>query len=165
MTICGAYNDEYLTYDRLLKEYVLTLSYAKSIIGNAYTDDGVMQRRLIKNSNVVYNYIYNNGNSKNKETTMKILNATKEGRELISKALVAQIMADAENGYNDLGNQNPIDFTNGNVIDREEIRKNKVCIDCEDILQNSASDLEGYNVMCAIPYPQMVHNIFKGVKC
>jgi len=152
MTFSNPYNDETMYYDIKTHRYVLCLSYAKSLVGNAYNDDGVMDKRLKEISLNVYNFIYSQGHTSNKKYTKLFLNATENGRNLLIEALGAQLSADAENGYNDMVKQNPIDFNSGNVIDRDKIIYNQVCIQCQKIIENSPSDLDGYQIVCQIPY-------------
>lgn len=152
MTFSNPYNDDTMIYDLKTHRYILSLSYAKSLVGNAYADDGIMEKRLKEISLNVYNFIYSQGHTSNKRYTRFFLNASENGRGLLIEALGAQLCADAENGYNDIVKQNPIDFTNGNVIDRDKMIYNQVCIQCQKIIENSPSDLDGYQIVCQIPY-------------
>lgn len=152
MTFKKPYNDEDMTYDLKRHRYILTINYAKSLIQNAYKDDYALENRLKEISSTVYNYIYNRGNSYNKKYTRLFLNATENGRELIKEALEMQLNADADNGYNDIGKQNPIDFNTGNTIAREKIIENIVTPECANLIDNSASDLGGYSIVCQIAY-------------
>lgn len=152
LEIIEIYNDDQLEWNSTTKQYRLTLNAIREIVGNAFRNDEVARQRSILNSANVYSYIYNRGATANKKYTEFIINHTKQGRELIFQALMYQIMADSQNGYNDIVNQNPIDFGNGSVIDREQIRRNKVAINVEDLLDNSQAYLCGYNVLCQIPY-------------
>lgn len=145
-------SNEQLEWNALTRQYRLTLNAIREIVGNAYKNDEVARQRSILNSANVYSYIYNRGCTANKKYTEFIINRTKQGKELIFQALMYQILADAQNGYNDIPNQNPIDFSNGSTIDREQIRKNKVAVNVEDLLDNSQAYLNGYNVLSQLPY-------------
>lgn len=147
LEIIETYNDEHMEFNEMLGEYILTIAIAKEIVGNVYRDDGELKRRLRLNSNIVYNYIYNRGNTNNKKYTKIILNRTKEGRKFIFRCLESQLIADSKSGYNDLGSENLIDIANGNVIDREKVRANLVSINTEEMIVNSKADLCGYSVL------------------
>lgn len=146
MDFIKPYNDTLLEWNEETQKYRLTLAAIKNLVGNAYKDDQVATKRSILTSLNIYTYIYNLGATPNKVYTEFIINYTKQGRSFIYECLMAQILADSESGYNDISNSNGIDFTNGSIISREEIRKNKVCVNAEDLILNSASRLEGYNV-------------------
>lgn len=152
LKILEPFNDDLLEYDKPNEVYVLTLSIAHTLIGNVFKDDNELQRRLKLNSIIVYNYIYNHGNTNNKKYTRFILNNTEQGRKFIYRCLESQIIADAKSGYNDLGSENLVDMNSGNVIDRNKIRENLVSVNTEEIIINSKADLSGYNVICQMPY-------------
>ncbi len=152
LKILEPFNDDLLEYDKANEVYVLTLSIAYTLIGNVFKDDKELQRRLKLNSIIVYNYIYNHGNTNNKKYTRFILNNTEQGRKFIYRCLESQIIADAKSGYNDLGSENLVDMQSGNVIDRNKIRENLVSVNTEEIIINSKADLSGYNVICQMPY-------------
>lgn len=152
LKIIETYNDEYLEYDKVHQEYELTLSIAKTYVGNVYKDDNELKRRIKLNSMIVYNYIYNHGNTNNKKYTRFILNRTEQGRNFILRCLESQLIADSKSGYNDLGSENLIDVATGNVIDREKIRQNLVSVNTEELIVNSKADLCGYSVINPYPY-------------
>ena len=152
MTFSNPYNDDNMTYDSIFHRYILTINIAKQYVGNAYADDGILSRRLKEISQNVYDYIYTRGNTNNKKYTRAILNATANGRNLIMEVMLAQLSADSQNGYNDIVKQNTIDFTNGNVIDRNKIIENQVCVACQTLIENSSADLDGYQIVCQMSY-------------
>lgn len=152
LKILEPFSDELLKYDFTTNRYELTMSITKTLIGNPFKDDAVLQQRIKKNSLVVYNYIYSRGNSHNKKYTEFILNNTKQGRLFIYKCLESQIMADALSGYNDLGDQNLIDLNKGQVVDRNKIIESQVSVNTQLLIENSQADLCGYNVLCLIAY-------------
>ncbi len=152
LKIIEPFEDDALKFDKVNDRYELTLSYVITIIGNVFKDTNELQRRIKLNSMIVYNYIYNHGNTNNKKYTRFILNHTKQGRHFILQCLESQMIADAKSGYNDLGSENLIDIASGNAIDREKIRENLVSVNTEEIIVNSKADLCGYNVICQVPY-------------
>lgn len=152
LTIKKSYNDDALFFDKVNQKYELTLAYTINLVGNVFKDTGEMQRRIKLNSMVVYNYIYNHGNTNNKKYTRYILNNTEQGRLFIKNCLESQMIADAKNGYNDLGSENIVDIASGDAMNRERIRENLVSVNTEELIVNSKADLCGYNVLNPIPY-------------
>lgn len=152
LKIIETYNDEYLEYDEVQEMYELTLSIAKTYVGNVYKDDNELKRRIKLNSMIVYNYIYNHGHTNNKKYTKVILNKTEQGRKFILKCLTTQLIADSKSGYNDLGSENLVDSASGHTIDRERIRENLVSVNTEELIVNSKADLCGYSVINSYPY-------------
>lgn len=152
LTIKKSYNDDVLFFDKVNQKYELTLAYTINLVGNVFKDTGEMQRRIKLNSMVVYNYIYNHGNTNNKKYTRYILNNTEQGRLFIKNCLESQMIADAKNGYNDLGSENIVDIASGDAMNRERIRENLVSVNTEELIVNSKADLCGYNVLNPIPY-------------
>lgn len=152
LTIIKPYNDDELYFDKVNQKYELSIAYVTNLIGNVFRDTGEMQRRIKLNSMIVYNYIYNHGNTNNKKYTRFILNNTKQGRHFIFECLESQILADAKSGYNDLGSENIVDIANGHALSRERIRENLVSVNTEELIVNSKADLCGYNVLNPIPY-------------
>ncbi len=146
------FDDEYLKYDEINEMYELNISICKTLVGNVYRDDEEMTRRIKLNSLIVYNFIYNHGNTSNKRYTKFILNNTKQGRKFIYKCLQSQIMADAKSGYNDLGSENLVDLATGSVIDRQKIKDNLISVNTEEIIANSKADLCGYSVTNPFSY-------------
>lgn len=152
LKIIEPFNDELLEYDKINEVYILSMSIAKTIVGNVYKDDDELKRRLKLNSIIVYNFIYNHGNTNNKKYTRFMLNNTECGRKFIYRCLESQIIADSKSGYNDLGSENLVDMASGHTIDRNKIRQNLVSVNTEEIIVNSKADLCGYNVICQMPY-------------
>ncbi len=152
LKIKKAFSDDALTFDKVNQKYELSLAYTINLVGNVFKDTGEMVRRIKLNSMVVYNYIYNHGNTNNKKYTRFILNNTEQGRAFIKECLESQMIADAKNGYNDLGSENLVDIANNNAIKRETIRENLVSVNTEELIVNSKADLCGYNVLNPMAY-------------
>lgn len=152
LKIIEPFDDDALKFDKVNDRYELTISYTTNLVKNPYTDTNEMQRRIKLNSMIVYNYIYNHGNTNNKKYTRFILNHTEQGRKFILQCLESQIIADSKSGLNDLGSENLVDMNNGNIIDRDKIRENLVSVNTEELIVNSKADLCGYNVICQMPY-------------
>ena len=92
MEIIQPLTEDIMIYDSDMHQYQLTLSYAKSQVGNAYQNDAKMENRLKEISNTIYDHIYSNSNTFNMKTTQLILACSKEGRELIKQALSRQLL-------------------------------------------------------------------------
>lgn len=129
-------DDENLTFDKATGRYELTLAYLKDQFGESYKDDGVAKRRIKLNTQVCYNYINAHTATWNRQVVDFLLNKTEEGRAFILALLSAQQYADLQTGYNDTIYMPALNF-NGQDKDRNEIRKNALCVAAEDIFQNS----------------------------
>lgn len=158
LIIKSHYDDNKLIYDNDLEMYVLNFTYVKSNIDINFEDDGVVEKRIKLNSRKIYNHIYSNGNSQNREVVEFLLNNTEQGRKLIFQALLAQFEADNETGYNDLTKQPLIDLASGKNAERHLVKANEICIDAENIIDQSAGII-GINVVYAGVYPWYYFNM------
>lgn len=132
------YDDEYLVYNKLLHRYILTERVLTELGGDdIYAFDTAKRQRVLKDiSNSVYNFIYLRGNSKNRDYIEYILATSKEARELIKQALISQLNADLDSGINDIKKVSPINPQTYQTINRDELARNMVCVECEAILQS-----------------------------
>ena len=137
ITIIKPYDDESLKYDQSLNRYLLTFEYCKNNFDANFRDDGVLERRIKKNTRNVYNFIYSRVATVNKPVVEFLLTRTKEGRKFILDILSAQMEADVESGYNDLTDFSPINLSKGSVLPREEFKRNQVTVQVEQIFDNS----------------------------
>lgn len=156
------FNDDKLIFNEKTKQYELTLQVVKNSFDVDFNDDGVLQRRISKNSRNIYNYIYSHSYSGNRKLTEFFINETIDGRNFIFDALMSQMEADIESGYNSLVDQPTIDFKSGSVINRNEVIKNQVSVATENILLNSMGYF-GFNVVYAAPYPLRVALLYKQI--
>ena len=151
--IIKPYTDNKLVWDNERHQYNLALSYAKNfMLTLPYGSDQIAERELKNHARVLYNYIFNRINGRNRPIVEFCLNCTEKGRKLILEALESVLRADCSGGYNDNAIQNPIDFNSGNVIDRYNILGNIVNVECEIILENSETQL-GLNILYRSVYP------------
>lgn len=155
LTVIQPYSDDTLTYDESKRQYFLTPEYCKSEFDDTFHDDGVLEKRIKKNTRLIYRYIYSRVNSNNVGVVDRILRATVEGREFIKQLLSIQMEADIENGYNDLNVTPAVNVGNGQVIDRNEIKRNLVTVEVENLVDDSAKYL-GINIAYAAPFPPYV---------
>ena len=132
------YNDDSLTFNEGTQRYELTIQYVKENFDPHFRDDETLLKRISKTSRKVYEFIYSRGNSHNKEVITFLLNETENGRKFLIEVLSAQMESDILTGANDIGLTPAINFQTGRVIDRNEIKKNLLCVDAEEIIQASA---------------------------
>lgn len=137
--IIKPYSDDSLTFNEKTKRYELTIEFCKANYDSTFRDDGVLERRIKKNTRTVYNFIWDRVASYNKNVVDYLLNNTQEGRDFILELLSTQMEADIESGYNDTGNLTPINASNGQIIDRGEIKRNVVSVDTEAVFDRSDS--------------------------
>lgn len=152
LNIKEPYDDDKMRFDNSAKRYVLTLEYAKAEFPDTFRDDGVLSKRLNKNSRKVYDFIYYRGASCNRSVVEFLINRTEQGREFILQVLAAQMEADAESGYNDLSSTPAINVSNGQVIDRNLLAQNQICVDAEQIIDGSASYF-GQSIVSRTQFP------------
>lgn len=150
--IISPYNDKELQINNESGRYELTLAYVKKNFEVTFRDDGVLQRRITKNSRKIYNYIFSHSNSYNNAVVNFCLFKTEEGRKWIKDILTEQMEADLESGYNDLSSTPAINVANGGVIDRNQLSVNQITIDTEQIIDRSA-DYFGFNLMYQSQFP------------
>ena len=146
------YSDDSLTYDETTKKYYLTLDFCKAEFDPNFRDDAVLEKRIRKNTRVIYNFIHSRINNSNTQIVDFIITNTQEGRDFMLKLLETQMEADVDNGFNDLSLTPAINVSNGQIIDREEIRRNLVTVEVENLFYNSAKYL-GINISYAGPFP------------
>lgn len=157
MEFIKPYNDTDMIYNKEDHRYVLTRQFAQNK-RISYLDDGELDIALDITSEIVYDYIYNNGNSLNIRLTQAVLNGTKKGRDFIKKALRLQLQADYESGFNSARLQNPVDYAGGKNVDEDLIRRNTICIGCKMYLENCVG-LIGYNIFYTGRYLTYGYNI------
>lgn len=162
LTVIQPYSDDSLTYNQDLDRYYLTREYVKANYEFTLKNDRVLDREIEKNTNNVYDFINSRVNTNNQQTVLMLLNRTKEGRELILKALDYQMEANMESGFNSTGRVPLVNPANGQVLPREELMRNQVTVEVERLLSNSNAYL-GVNIFYQGTYPAYFLNLYKGV--
>ena len=137
LNVIQPYDDESLTYDPTTARYYLTQEYCKREFGANFRDDGVLTQRIRKNTRNVYSFIFSRVNTVNKPVVDFLLRRTEEGRKFMLAILTSQMDADSDSGYNDLTKISPVNMANGQVTPREEIKRNQVSVEAEQIFDNS----------------------------
>lgn len=152
LTFINPYSDDSLQYDEKADQYYLTREYCKNAFDHTFKSDLILDRRIVKNSDKVYNFIYSRVNSNNAQIVAKILSSTKEGREFMLKLLTYQMEADIDSAFNDLTSVPAVNVSNGQIIPREELVRNQVTVDVEQLLINNSRYL-GINIWYAAKFP------------
>lgn len=154
------YTDDKLTWDESSQQYYLTIEYCKNQFDNTFRDDEVLKRRIKKNSRKIYNWIKYHINSYNKPVVESVLNKTQEGRNFILEMLTIQMEADVETGFNDLSSTPAINVNNGQVLDRNELWRNQICVDAEQLF-NTSDQYFGFRLGYQCPYPYSFFTFFR----
>ena len=152
LTIVKPQSDAKMEWDSASKRYVLAMGYFKDEFGSNFHDDGVLLKRLKQNSRKVYNFIRYRSYSQNWEVVEFMLNHTQEGKDFLLELLSTQMEADNETGYNDLSNAPAVNVANGQVLDRNQLIANQLCVDAEQII-DSSSTYFGVPICFATCYP------------
>ena len=157
------YDNESLVFNKQSKRYELTLQYVKDNFEITFKDDGILENRIKKNSRKVYDYILTVGNTHNREIIMRLLNETENGRLFLLDCLTTQMDADLTSGFNDITKQSPINMNNGQIIDRNALRQNRVSVETEDIVDRNIGYF-GINLVYNQPFDRLLlHNILAGL--
>lgn len=154
------YSDENLTWDDSTKKYYLTLEYCKANFDDNFADDEVLMKRIKMNTNLIYRFIKYRACSFNRRIIEKVVNYTQEGRDFLLEMLSAQMSADIETGYNDLSKTPAINVANGQVLDRNELYRNQLCVDAEQIFDSSDAWF-GFRIGYQAPFPPIYFVMFK----
>ena len=143
---------EELEWDAKSHQYLLKIEYVKDQIDVNYGDDEILKKRIRENSRLIYRFIKNRVHSYNRKLVNNVLENTEEGREFIKELLLTQLEADNETGYNDLSKTPAINIASNQVIDRNELYRNQVCVDVEQIFDDSDSYF-GFRIGYQSPFP------------
>lgn len=160
LTKIKPYSDSKLKWDEESKQYILTIEYFKDNFDDNFVDDGVLVKRLKKNSRKIYRFIRNRVNSRNLQLVENLLATTEQGRQFMLEILSTQMEADAETGFNDLSSTPAVNLSNGQVIDRNEFYKNQVSVDAEQVFDDSDSYF-GFRIGYQAPFPPIFFTLFK----
>lgn len=162
MKVIQTYEDEKMRFDEDLNMYMLKIAEVKEKLEDTIQDDGKLAKRITKNSRAVYNYIHAVGHSTNRPFVDFLINRTEEGRKLIYEALLTQMEADLENGYNSLLNEPRIDLRANQVIDEGAFVSSQITIATRQILEGAPGTL-GINILCQSQYPYQTRLYLRGL--
>ena len=147
------YSDEKMLYNKELERYELNKTWVKNNFDIPF-DDNVLEKRIKKNTRVVYNRIFEIANSANRKIINKIINCTKEYRNYIFDCLSSQIESDLISGYNDQSA-----FVPESKEQRDLQVLNAVSVDTERIIYNAKS-YGGINLVYSGVLPSWVYLTF-----
>ena len=150
-----------LKWDEKTNRYELTIEYVKDNLEVNFADDDVLSKRIKKNSRKIYNYLKYHSCTTNSMYLDVLLNKTEEGREFLKDVLLEQLEADNETGFNDLSSQPAVNTATGQVIERDELQRNQISVDTEQIIERCA-DYFGFNALMMMPYPLSIQLLLNG---
>ena len=112
------YDDEMMIYDFKTHRYYLTRNAINYLSGGevVYRNQKAEDRALRKTSELVYDYMFSESNSKNREFIIFIIACYEPYREIFKETLMAQLEADMESGYNSMAEISPIDPQRNSTI-------------------------------------------------
>ena len=149
-----------LDWDEDSQKYFLKISYVKNEFDVTTLDDEALLKRIKKNSRKIYRWIDYHINSYNKPVVRAVLNKTQEGREFLLEMLSIQMEADLETGFNDLSSTPAINLSNGQVLDRDELYRNQICVDAEQVFECSDKYF-GFRLGYQARYPYTFFTFYK----
>lgn len=161
MQIKQPYDDDKLIYNATRQQYELKREYVKANFEITFNDDGVLDKRISLNSNVIYQFIYRTGYSGNRKIVQWFINNTEEGREYIHDALFEQMGADLMSGINDLGKVPAINVKTGIAIDPQALAFAQISLNARNILENSMGYL-GVNLLYQAKYSGNIILFYQG---
>lgn len=148
-------DNEFLKWNSQTSQYELKLEFVKSEMDVHFADDNILLKRIKKNSRKIYNYIKYNSYSGNAHCIDVLLNETEEGRTFLKDVLLEQMEADNETAFNDLSNQPAVNVVSGQIIEREELRRNQISVDTEQLIETN-SRYFGFNICVMYPFPPII---------
>jgi len=161
--VSNPYDDQELEYNNETGRYQLTLAYVKSLFDVCpIKNDSVVRRRIKETSRLIYNYIYGRCYSGNKQVVYYLLNNTENGRKFLKEVFAIQIESDFTTGINSLGKLPAVNMSTGQIIERDVIRMNQICVQAEDEIRESQNYFAGINILYQAPYPYAVQLLVRG---
>lgn len=145
------YSDNSLFYNTSTGKYELTLGYVNEQFTNTFRDEGTLQKRIRKNTRVVYSYLLSHCYTNNVAIVEKLLNYTMQGRAFLLDILTCQMEADLASGYNDLGITPAINVANMSKLERQDIKSNLLCVNAEQVMDR-CQEYFGFNIFVMCPY-------------
>ena len=143
------YNDSSMVYDLSLRQYKLTVSGVKDILGyDLVTDMGTMvlaESLMNEISDMIYNHIYSY--SRVKQVEIKRYQIAKDGdlRELFKRVLLAQTRYVVRSGANLLGDMHGVNIERGKALDIKSLRGNiEISSQAHKMLQQTGLLYSGY---------------------
>ena len=143
------YNDNEMVYDLSLRQYKLTVSGVKDILGyNLEVDMGsIALANIFMNeiSDIIYNHIYAYSQVKQIELKRYMIAKDKDLRELFKKVLLAQTRYAIRSGANLIGDMHGINFERGKALEEKQVRGDiLISAQAQNILKRSGLLYTGY---------------------
>lgn len=158
------YSDDDLFYNENTGRYQLTIAQVKSLVDVCpIKSDSVLERRSKDTARLVYNFIFSRCHTANKKLVNYLLNNTENGRNFLKEVMSIQMEADLMTGINSIGKLSTVNVQSGQIIDRNAMGINRLCVDCEEEIKQSQNYFCGINIIYQAPYPYNVY-VFAGVK-
>ncbi|NOQ50476.1 MAG: hypothetical protein GQ557_02265 [Mycoplasmataceae bacterium] len=127
------YNDDYLVYDLDSRQFLLTVSGVKDLLGYDLTNDiGTIQEAnyfCLECSDIIYGHIYSYSNLNVIEQKRYSIAKDEDLREIIKRALLAQMRYMVKSGANLLGNMHGVNIERGKALDISKLRGNIIVSD------------------------------------
>ena len=131
------YDDLEMIWSNDKQRYILTIDADKRI-KSVYTQDlDIINEKLDETSLLVYTFYRTKTHTANKDFFDYLIATTEEYRKIIKSAMLEQLRADMESGYNDLNKQIPLNLQTFQSKDRDFFNRNLVCPMCENILSSA----------------------------
>lgn len=162
LNVVSPYNDSKLVFNKETNRYELSMEFVKNEFEITFRDDGVLEKRIKKNSRKIYNFIKYRSYTYNEPVIDFCLNQTEEGRKFLFDVLLEEMEADLESGYNDLSSQPAINFANGSDKNRHELAKNQVSVDAEQVIERNGAYF-GFNLLIQTRFPPSVYVYIKNL--
>lgn len=160
--VANPYSDEELEFNEKTGRYQLTLAYTKALFDVCpIKSDSVVERRIKDTSRLVYNYIYNHSHTANRNIVEYLLNHTENGRDFLKEVFSIQVESDFTTGINTLGKLPGVNVSTGQVLDREIIRQNQICVEAENEIRLSQNYFAGINLLYIAPYPARIYQFVR----
>lgn len=154
-------DNESLKWNEKTKRYELKVEFVKDQLEVHFNGDKMLEDRIKKNSRKIYNYIKYHSFSGNARFIDRLLNETEEGRQFLKDVLFEQFEADNETAFNDLSSQPAVNVANGQIIDRNELIRNQISVDTEQIIDRNA-DYFGFNICIMTAFPPILQLYLSG---
>lgn len=160
LTITKPYDDDLLIYDTKTKRYLLAIAGVKNEHTITFQDDGILEKRIKLNSQLIYSYIYAFGFSGNRKVVEWLINNTEEGRSFIYDALNAQMESDLATGLNSLSFQPTVNPKTGQVMPLDSVIKGLISPMSMLVINDSVGYL-GINLLYPAKYTQEIFILYR----
>lgn len=151
-------NDHSLEFNKETGRYQLTLEFVKTLFDEMpVKSDSVVKRRIKDTSRLVYNYILGRCYTGNRALVNYLLNETENGKKFLKEVMAIQIESDLLSGLNSLGKLPTINMSTGQIFDRNQVRINQLCVQCEDEINESQNYFAGINLLYQAPYNAIIY--------